>query len=190
MITGILETICRWEIQTRPSIGELEGAQVEQVKNWINDFNVEANAEYMSKLALPESAERDLLVLAFAGEALVGGLVGGTRMAWLKIHMLGISPTHRLCGIGSQLIAEAEREALGRGCRYAYVDTMCFQAPQFASLGLQDRSDRLYSLPAYRNRARNRPDSSSCSRLATASTPSAHRLRRLRNRARLFWSLE
>jgi len=40
-------------------------------------------------------------------------------------------PERRSQGIGAALLAEAKRQAIARGCKYAYVDTMEFQAPRF-----------------------------------------------------------
>ena len=34
-------------------------------------------------------------------------------------------------GIDSTLLTQAEQAAMQRGCRYAYLDTFSFQAPQF-----------------------------------------------------------
>ena len=63
--------------------------------------------------------------------AVVGGLTGGTYWGWLSISRLWIA--EHLCGqnFGSRVLAEAEREALRRGCHHAYLDTIDFQAPSF-----------------------------------------------------------
>ncbi len=42
-----------------------------------------------------------------------------------------LAPSHRRHGLGSRLLAEAEAEALRRGCRMAWLDTFDFQARMF-----------------------------------------------------------
>jgi ribosomal protein S18 acetylase RimI-like enzyme len=42
-----------------------------------------------------------------------------------------MDPAWRSRGIGAELLAEACRQAVALGCRYAYVDTMEYQAPRF-----------------------------------------------------------
>ena len=39
--------------------------------------------------------------------------------------------SYRRQGIGRQILLAAEREAIERGCQYAFLDTMQFQAPAF-----------------------------------------------------------
>jgi GNAT superfamily N-acetyltransferase len=62
---------------------------------------------------------------------LLGGLVGITARGWLFIDLLWIAPSMRRLGIGSQLLTTAEREAVNRGCRGAWLDTYDFQARPF-----------------------------------------------------------
>ena len=66
----------------------------------------------------------------------VGGLVGDTTWAdtgdgWLHVELLWVAETHRGLGLGGRLLAEAEAEAVRRGCRHAYLDTFAFQARPF-----------------------------------------------------------
>ena len=61
----------------------------------------------------------------------VGGLFAETQLAWLRISIMAVDPAYRSQGIGSAPLAEAEREAVARGCRHAFVDTMEYQAPSF-----------------------------------------------------------
>ena len=63
--------------------------------------------------------------------AVVGGLTGGTYWGWLYVARLWIAEHLRGQNYGSRLLAEAEREALRRGCHHAYLDTQDFQALPF-----------------------------------------------------------
>lgn len=63
--------------------------------------------------------------------AVVGGLTGGTYWGWLYIGRLWIEESLRSQGYGSRVLAEAEQEALRRGCQHAHLDTHDFQALPF-----------------------------------------------------------
>jgi GNAT superfamily N-acetyltransferase len=65
-----------------------------------------------------------------AGQIL-GGLTGGTYWNWLYVGMFWLSEGIRGQGLGSQLLARAEREGLQRGCRHSFLDTTSFQALPF-----------------------------------------------------------
>ena len=62
---------------------------------------------------------------------LMAGLLGGTYWGWLHIDILWVREDARHLGLGKQLLAQAEAEAIQRGCRHAQVDTHDFQAPDF-----------------------------------------------------------
>jgi len=66
-----------------------------------------------------------------AQETIVGGLRGGTIWKWLYVEILWISEEIRAQGYGSQLLSEAERIAIERGCIGAQLDTLSFQALPF-----------------------------------------------------------
>ena len=59
------------------------------------------------------------------------GLTGETFGNWLSIRFLFVSEALRGQGIGSKLLEAAESEARRRGCKFAFVDTFSFQAPEF-----------------------------------------------------------
>jgi GNAT superfamily N-acetyltransferase len=73
------------------------------------------------------------LVLAVFGEHgnVIGGLWGRTVFGWLYIEILFVPEWLRRQGIGAELMLRAEREALARGCRNAWLDTFEFQARGF-----------------------------------------------------------
>ena len=59
------------------------------------------------------------------------GLIGNCYAGWLFINLLWIEAGLRRGGIGSQLVAEAERHAREFGCHSAWLDTFSFQGPNF-----------------------------------------------------------
>lgn len=61
----------------------------------------------------------------------LAGLTGETFGNWLCIQFLFVSETLRGAGVGSRLLEAAENEAVRRGCKYAFVNTFSFQAPEF-----------------------------------------------------------
>ncbi|MGL4619789.1 GNAT family N-acetyltransferase [Chroococcidiopsis sp.] len=71
------------------------------------------------------------IFLRDADDRLAGGLIGSTYWQWLYIDILWIDETWRGQGYGHALLEAAEREAVRRGCKYAYLDTFSFQAPEF-----------------------------------------------------------
>jgi ribosomal protein S18 acetylase RimI-like enzyme len=101
------------------------------VRQWLREFNWSANPEFMQQLQQPENQPLPLVLLAQAESEIVGGIFAETQLSWLRISIMAVSPAWRSQGIGTALLAEAELEAIARGCRHAYVDTMDYQAPGF-----------------------------------------------------------
>ena len=62
---------------------------------------------------------------------IIGGILGGSYWGWMYIDILWVHENHRRKGIGSKLLAEAEKQAIGRGCHHVHLDTMSWQAPDF-----------------------------------------------------------
>lgn len=62
---------------------------------------------------------------------LVGGLNGGTAWGWFYVSHLWVDATARHHGLGSALMAEAERLAQARGAAGAHLTTASFQARGF-----------------------------------------------------------
>ena len=61
----------------------------------------------------------------------IGGILGGTYWGWMYVDILWVHESHRHKGIGSKLLREAEKKAIGRGCHHVHLDTMSWQAPEF-----------------------------------------------------------
>ncbi|HEY1123893.1 MAG TPA: GNAT family N-acetyltransferase [Haloferula sp.] len=101
------------------------------VRQCLREHNWSANPAFMELLQQPDHQARPLVLLATADDRIVGGLFAETQLAWLRISIMSVDPEWRSKGIGASLLAEAERQAITRGCRHAYVDTMDYQAPRF-----------------------------------------------------------
>ncbi len=109
---------------------ELTADRAEENTAFIWDKLYEFNLQYTEP-------DQHTLLSIFArnrtGE-LIGGLLGETFWRWLHINILWVHADHRHAGLGKQLMAHAEAEAIRRGCHHAYVDTLEFQAPDFYRL--------------------------------------------------------
>ena len=62
---------------------------------------------------------------------LKAGMVAETFGNWLEIEYLYVSDDLWGQGIGSKILKMAERESKERGCKYSFVNTFNFQAPNF-----------------------------------------------------------
>ena len=80
-----------------------------------------------------EEAESESLNLYVEDEKgnLMAGLVAETFGNWLAIEYLFVREELRGQGIGSKLLQRAENEAKNRNCRFSFVNTYQFQAPDF-----------------------------------------------------------
>ncbi|MDD2958339.1 MAG: GNAT family N-acetyltransferase [Lachnospiraceae bacterium] len=61
----------------------------------------------------------------------LAGLIGETHGNWLTIKYLWVSEMLRNQHIGSSILKQAEKTAKERGCKYVFLDTFDFQAPEF-----------------------------------------------------------
>lgn len=62
---------------------------------------------------------------------MLAGLIGNTHGNWLTVKFLWVSDELRGQGVGSQILSKAEETARKRGCKYVFLDTFSFQAPEF-----------------------------------------------------------
>lgn len=91
---------------------------------------------YNRRYAADGEYEPLVIVVRAADQSIAGGLLGGTYWGWLHVDILWLAEAARGQGLGTRLMAMAEQEALGRGCRRAHLDTMDFQAlPFYERLG-------------------------------------------------------
>ena len=108
----------RLSIEDRPSATDQEA-----VDNGLGEYN-----DWF--LNHPAYASFGIFVRDEAG-AIRAGLVGQVYARWLFVKLLWVRADLRRIGIGSTLLAEAERRALALGCHSAWLDTFSFQGPQF-----------------------------------------------------------
>jgi len=113
------------------TVADTSAPACDLVRQWLRDHNWSANPAFMELLQQPDQQARPLNLLATADDRVVGGLFAETQLAWLRISIMSVDPECRSKGIGTSLLAEAERQAITRGCKHAYVDTMDYQAPRF-----------------------------------------------------------
>ncbi|MFD9422489.1 GNAT family N-acetyltransferase [Streptomyces sp. NPDC060054] len=79
---------------------------------------------------------------------IVGGLTGRTWAYWLHVELLWVEATHRGIGLGSRLLAEAERVArTERACTASRLETWDFQAPGFYRRHGYEESGRVDNYP-------------------------------------------
>lgn len=100
----------------------------ERVNDWLREHNWTANPDFMARIHEPEHEAEPLVLLVKTDSSTIGGLFAQTQLSWLRISVMAVHPGHRGLGIGAALLGEAEREATSRGCKYAHVDTMDYQA--------------------------------------------------------------
>lgn len=62
---------------------------------------------------------------------LLGGLRGFVFLYWLNVEVLFVEEDARGAGLGSRLLAEAERQAVALGAKNAKLDTFEWQAREF-----------------------------------------------------------
>jgi ribosomal protein S18 acetylase RimI-like enzyme len=117
----------------------LEPETQDAIYGMLRAYNRASSPEFYSARDLPENAPQPLNVVALDEQGIVlGGVIAETQFAWLKVSYLVVATEQRHYGIGRRLMMLAEHEAGARGCRYAYVDTMDYQAPEFyRKLGYQ-----------------------------------------------------
>ncbi|MCX5140802.1 MULTISPECIES: N-acetyltransferase [unclassified Streptomyces] len=99
----------------------------------LRDDNTARSARIRALRDTPAAHEVPLEVWALDAEGnLAAGLSGRTWAYWLHVDVLWVDARHRGHGLGSRLLAEAERVAgRDRSCTRSRVETWDFQAPDF-----------------------------------------------------------
>ncbi len=104
----------------------------EAVYGPLRRHNQRANSAFWARREEAGHEPWPLHLFAFGAQRKVlGGLFATTQFSWLKVELMATSEERRGQGIGRSLLLEAEKIARERGCCYAYVDTMEYQAPRF-----------------------------------------------------------
>lgn len=110
----------------------LSAEQLEVINGSLRIYNQTANPELWAKFDNPRHDPKPLQVIVrFEANEIVGGLLATTSMSWLKVDIMSVREGRRRQGIGALMLNAAEAEARLRGCKYAFLDTMDFQAPDF-----------------------------------------------------------
>jgi|SRR5579863_6638489 len=125
---GIKPPATNWNVTT---VADTSAPGCDVVRKWLREYNETENPDFMAQIQEPVHVARPLVLLATAESQIAGGLFAETQLAWLRISIMAVSPAWRSRGIGAALLAEAERQAVTRGCKHAFVDTMDYQAPRF-----------------------------------------------------------
>ncbi|MBT2414456.1 GNAT family N-acetyltransferase [Streptomyces sp. ISL-12] len=112
---------------------EVDKARRDILHTRLKETNTAASPVLRALRATPHDREVPLHVWIMDGhDRVAGGLVGHTWATWLHVTYLWVDGRHRGAGLGSRLLAEAERTAVReRACRAARVETWDFQAPEF-----------------------------------------------------------
>ncbi|KES06135.1 biotin transporter BioY [Streptomyces toyocaensis] len=111
---------------------EVDKARRDLLRRRLRDTNTAASPVLRALRGTPGEREAPLHVWASdANGDLAGGLVGHTWTTWLHVTYLWVDGRHRGAGLGSRLLAEAERAAAERACTASRVETWDFQAPEF-----------------------------------------------------------
>jgi GNAT superfamily N-acetyltransferase len=103
------------------AVGESDAARA--VRNGLNAYNFAIAGE--------DGVQPLHLIVRDDSGLVIGGLLGDTYWGWLAINIFWLRDDLRGRGLGSHLLRMAEAEAVRRGCKYAHLDTLDFQALDF-----------------------------------------------------------
>lgn len=98
----------------------------EIIKKKVIEYNMEKLPD-----ELKTSNENISFILKDKTEKIIGGITGNMFWHHLHIDFLWIDTSVRNKGYGSKLLKKIEDFSLEKGCRFIYLDTFSFQAPEF-----------------------------------------------------------
>jgi GNAT superfamily N-acetyltransferase len=101
-----------------------EEVQSGEIGRRLREFNYTHVGEYPATEYIRLNARE-------ADGSVVGGIRAVVALYWLRVEVLWVDEAERGRGIGSQLLAEAERLAREMGARNAALETFEWQAPRF-----------------------------------------------------------
>ncbi|HEY4459259.1 MAG TPA: GNAT family N-acetyltransferase [Pseudonocardiaceae bacterium] len=101
-----------------------DDADLAVLEKGLDEFNEQA-AGMLDRRALA------VFVTDPATGRVVGGLSGRTSFGLWFVDYFYLPSSMRGSGVGSELLRQAENEALRRGCRAGFLYTINFQAPEF-----------------------------------------------------------
>ncbi|MER6983883.1 GNAT family N-acetyltransferase [Streptomyces carpinensis] len=112
---------------------EVDRERRDLLRSRLRDTNTAASPVLAALRGTPAAREVPLHVWALDESGTVaGGLVGHTWTTWLHVAYLWVDAPHRGAGLGSRLLARAERIARDqRDCTAVRLETWDFQAPEF-----------------------------------------------------------
>ena len=105
-------------VETDPAPGEIQ-----YLEDRLYEFNTAATG-------ITDGQGLAIFVRDFGGR-IVAGICGHTWGGYCEIRQFWVEESQRGRGLGTSLLAAAEREARRRGCRQIYLMTFTFQAPAF-----------------------------------------------------------
>ncbi|MEV5171512.1 N-acetyltransferase [Streptomyces flaveolus] len=112
---------------------EVDKERRELLRSRLWETNTAASPVLAALRGTPDERDTPLHLWALdTAGGLAGGLVGHTWTTWLHVTYLWVDAAHRGTGLGTRLLAEAERiAATDRGCMASRLETWDFQAPEF-----------------------------------------------------------
>lgn len=107
------------KIQIEENPDEAKINEVRQLLQEYNDPYWEVREKNTYRITLKENTE------------VLGGAVFTIFGEWLEVDYFCVHPDKRSKGLGTKLLAEAEKHAKAKGCKTAFLNTFNFQAKPF-----------------------------------------------------------